>query len=164
MNLEPATSVLSSLTDLTKHISMKALIYSFYWLILSAKSGIGWFSGSIFSKNWIHPGWFFWIKSGSYLKFGTVDSPNVCFEKAMMLSHDFSSINENWLPCGLGLAVLISSPAPDLRNMPTSPEVSFLAVIKILKQIMSMKVILSFSNKPRLMYLWTFLVMTWMMN
>lgn len=30
MNFEPATNVLSSLTDLIKHIYMKALIYSFY--------------------------------------------------------------------------------------------------------------------------------------
>jgi hypothetical protein len=73
-------------------------------------------------------------------------------------------MKENWLPCGFGLAVLISSPAPDFKNIPTSADVNFLAVIKILKQIMSINVILSFSKRPLLIYLWTFFVIASIMN
>ena len=125
---------------------------------------MGWFSGSFFSKNWIHPGWFFWIRSGSYLKLGTVDYPNGCFEKAIMFSHAFSSMKLNWFPWGFCLAVFISYPAPDFKNIPTSFPVSFLAVINTLKQIINMNVILSFSNRPLLIYLWTCLVITLIIN
>ena len=104
------------------------------------------------------------MRSGSSLKLGTDDYPKVCFEKAIILSHGFSSMKLNWLPCGLGLAVLISYPAPALRKAPTSVPVSFLAVIKILKQIININVILSFSKRPLLMYLWTCLVMTLIMK
>lgn len=41
INFELATRVLSSLTLLTKNIYINALISYFYWLILSARSGIG---------------------------------------------------------------------------------------------------------------------------
>lgn len=104
------------------------------------------------------------MRSGSSLKLGIEDYPKVCLEKAMILSQDFSSIKLNWFPWGLGLAVLISSPAPALRKAPTSIPVNFLAVIRILKQTMRRKVILSFSKRPLLTYLWTCLVMTFMMN
>jgi hypothetical protein len=48
INLALATRVLSSRTLRTKYIYINALISSFYWLILSAKSGMGLFSGSFF--------------------------------------------------------------------------------------------------------------------
>ena len=164
INLELATSVLSYLTLLTRHIYINALISSFSWLILSARSGIGKFSGSFLSKYWDQPGWFLIIKSGSSLKLGIDDSPKVCFEKAKILSQAFSSIKLNWFPWGLGLAVLISYPAPALRKAPTSAPVNFLAVISILKQIIRRKVILSFSKRPLLICLWTCLVITLIMK
>ncbi len=83
---------------------------------------------------------------------------------SMMLSHAFSSMKLNWLPWGLGLTVLMSSPAPAFRKAPTSAPVSFLAVMSIFKQIIRRKVILSFSNRPLLTYLWTWRVMTLMIN
>ena len=107
INLEAATKVLSYLTDLISVISIKALIYSFYWAILSDKSGIGLFSGSVFSKKFDHT-WlvFFSNKSGRSLKFAPCDYPNECLEKATTFNQAFSSKKLYIFPEGFGLDLI----------------------------------------------------------
>lgn len=111
------------------------------------------FSGSVFSKKVDQDKLVFLrSRSGKSLKFAPCDYPNECLEKAITLSQAFSSKKLYAFPEGFGLA-LISYPAPAFKKAPTSLLVNFLAVSKILKQIISKNVILSFSNKPRLTYL-----------
>lgn len=56
---------------------------------------------------------------------------------------------------GLALSVFISRAAPLFNKIDTSLELILFAVYRILKHIMRMKVILSFSNSPLFTYLYT---------
>jgi hypothetical protein len=67
-------------------------------------------------------------------------------------------MNAKLLPCGLGRDVLMSYAAPAFKNKLTSLNVIFPAVVKILKHIIKINVILSFSNRPLFIYRYTCLV------
>jgi len=55
---------------------------------------------------------------------------------------------------GLVFSALISRAAPLFNSIEMSLELTLCAVMRILKHIIRMNVILSFSNRPRLMYLY----------
>lgn len=56
---------------------------------------------------------------------------------------------------GFYFIVLLSTTAPAFKNNDVSSEFNFLSVIKILKQIINRKVILSRSKSPQFTYLYT---------
>jgi hypothetical protein len=147
--LREQINVLSSLMHLVKHIAINGPKSDPSPVILSAKSGIGKFSGSFFSTQAFHDASFFYMQSGNSLKKGMGVFPKQCLERAIILSQILSVIKLN----GLCLSYLTSNDAPAFKNIPISPDVIFSAVVYILKHIISMNVFLSFSNNPLLTYL-----------
>lgn len=148
MNCMAATRVLSSRKDLTRHKEMNVPI-SFSAEIRSAKSGMAKFSGSFLSTHDFHYTSFLDIESGSSRKNASGSPLKWCLLRARMFNHVLSWRKLN----GLALSVLMSKAAPLLSRMDTSFELILAAVWSILKHIMRMKVILSFSNSPLLTYL-----------
>jgi len=144
------TNVLSSLRDLTKHKDINGPI-SLSAAIRSAKSGIGEFSGSFLSFHCFHYYSFLWMESGKSLKNAIWSPLKWCLDRAMMLSHYFSSKNWN----GFYLSALASNAAPLLRNSETSAPLIFLSVYLTLKHIIRINEILSFSKSPLFTYLYT---------
>jgi hypothetical protein len=149
MYLSEQISVLSSLMHLVRVIAMKGPNSEPSPMILSWKSGMGKFSGSFFSIQAFHWASFLVMQSGNSLKKGMGVYAKQCLDSAMMFNQILSVMKLK----GLALSYLTSREAPALRKVPISPEVILLAVVCILKHIISMKVFLSFSNSPLLTYL-----------
>ncbi len=124
---------------------------SFMVTIVSWKSGTGKFSGSFLSIHYFHGTSFLVILSGNSRKKASpsLPGPKLCLERAKIFNHTLSYKKER----GFALSFLISNAAPDFKNRDTSEPVIFIAVYKILKHIIKIKVILSFSNNPRFTYL-----------
>ena len=127
---------------------------SFSAIIRSWKSGIMWFgfSGSFLSiQDFQESFWFLPMDSGSSLKNArpSFPGPKECLESANTFSHPLSAIKVT----GLALSFLISKAAPDFKKILTSAAVIRFAVYNILKHIIRIKVILSFSKSPLFTYL-----------
>ena len=96
MNFVEASRALSSLTHRIRHNCRKWLIGS--EAILSAKSGIGEFSGSFTSIQACHAYSFRLIRSGRSLKVTLLFFENRWAERALRFAQAFASIHENWFP------------------------------------------------------------------
>jgi len=94
------------------------------------------------------------MESGNSLKKASGSVPKWCLESAKIFNHTLSYKKAR----GLALSVLISKAAPDFKKIETSAPLSLYAVTKILKHIIRIKVILSFSNNPLFTYLYTWKV------
>lgn len=140
-----AIRVLSSLIPLIKQREMK-LPMSFSAFILSAKSGIGKFSGSFLLYQVYQAASFLVIESGSSLKKVNPDSwAKLCLDNARILSH-ILSVSQGKL--GLLFSDLISRPYPDFKKIETSLLVITFAVWLSFKQIRIINVFLCCSKRP----------------
>jgi len=95
---------------------------SYSYDILSAKSGIGKFSGSFFSIQVFQADSLLLIDSGRSLKNADDSWPKKCLDNAKIFSQ---ALSYNHAKFGLDFSERISKAAPDFKKIDTSPELSF---------------------------------------
>ena len=126
-------------------VSMKWLIGS--EAILSARSGIGEFSGSFSSIQFCHAGSFLLIRSGRSLKVTLLFFENRWLDRALRFDYVLTSIHENCL------ALSSFTPAPAFNKNWTLCGISLPSSIRIFNEAISLNVILCFSESPQMIYL-----------
>ena len=109
------------------------------------------FSGSFSSIHFLQTYSFLAILSGNSLKKKVCSFANLCLDRAFRFNHAFWSIQLKGL-------FLSSTPDPAFNSTLTSLFVSLPSLMRIFMDIMSLKVTLSLSKSPLLIYLYTFFV------